>query len=31
MHISAKGINAFAKQTKMPAKEFKLKLSFHPG
>ena len=31
MHISTKGINAFAKQTKVPAKEFKLKHSFHPG
>ena len=30
MYISTKGINAFAKQTKMPAKEFKLKHSFHP-
>ena len=33
MHISTKGINAFAKQTKtkIPAKEFKLKHSFHLG
>ena len=31
MHISTKGINAFAKQTKIPAKKFKLKHSFHPG
>ena len=31
MHISTKGIKAFAKQTKIPAKEFKLKHSFHPG
>ena len=31
MHISTKGINTFAKQTKIPAKEFKLKHFFHPG
>ena len=30
MHISTKGISAFAEQTKIPAKEFKLKHSFHP-
>ena len=30
MHISTKGINVFAKQTKIPAKEFKLKHSFQP-
>ena len=31
MYISTKGIDTFAKQTKIPAKEFKLKHSFHPG
>ena len=31
MCVSTKGIDAFAKQTKIPAKEFKLKHSFHPG
>ena len=31
MHISTKDIDTFAKQTKIPAKEFKLKHSFHPG
>ena len=31
MHISTKGIDAFAKQTKIPANEFKLKHPFHPG
>ena len=28
MHISTKGIDAFAKQTKIPAKEFKLNSPF---
>ena len=31
MHIRTKGMDTFAKQTKMSAKEFKLKHSFHPG